>query len=96
MTTPVWDREGYLGNVALIRDGEPREVPADSIHVETGTAGHLRYWRVPSTGTEAKVFLRPADRKTARLVMEDDTPERLEALRRALLADRWRHVAARA
>lgn len=84
----VWDRKGYLGNVQIVRtDGS-----MDSLHVSEGNRGFLAYCRVPSSGIEEEVILKPTDRKTAQLVM-DDTRERMDVLRARLVADRWKNIA---
>lgn len=98
-TPDVWDREGYLGCGTLNRPGEP--VPTKTVYVERNGA-FLRYIELQSIGdfhsptaVESTFHLTSTDRRKSQFVMEDDTPERQEALKQALLSDRWQDVVPR-
>lgn len=91
-----WDQAGYLGCIDIQRPGE--RAPAITAHV-LRQGPHLLYRKsVVTTGGRSwfeAARLSSTDRKSSLAVMEDDTPERHESLRAALLADRWANVTVR-
>jgi hypothetical protein len=81
------NQAGWLGECDIIRRGDV--APALTVDViETG--GRVRY----KTGDGESVILKPTDRKTALIVMEDYSvdPERQRRLHDALKRDRWQRI----
>ena len=83
----AWDHPGYLGYIQIVRG----EKDFEELHVVQRENGYLLYCDARLTHCSLKSW----DRRRSVAVMEDDTRERLEAFRAALLKDRWKNVVER-
>jgi hypothetical protein len=85
----IQDRVGYLGELIQIWRGNTPD--SQSALVLRCADGKIRYY----DHRGYQILLRPTDRRMSVAVIEDDTFERQDALRAALLEDRWRNVTVR-
>lgn len=93
-----FDDERYAGCLWLCRkaDGNSSDRTLHCVITPDGKTGlYEPVSGTESRGTGRKTTVRPHDRAHATLVLEDDTPERIERLTSALTANGWKNVVMR-